>query len=551
MLQTLSSIKVQSWLSWFSRGLVILGFLILMARLIELQIVKGQYYKNLSNENRIRNVTIHAPRGRILARGGEELVGNTLIKKRLVKGDKGFELSLNIDEARDEEIVTETLRNYKLESDFAHVSGYLGEINEDELNKVEAQCLNKGPRKLSDLIGRGGLEETFDCVLRGIDGEELVEVDSLGNFVRVLGRKTPQPGSDLRTHINFGLQEFVAETVEGVKQKYNFSKAVVVASDAGGEVLALYSTPSYNPNYFVRNDSQKITSILNDKELPLFNRAISGVFHPGSVYKPIVAIAALSEGKIDRNYRFTDTGMITVKSIYGDYSYKNWYLTQYGGSEGEIDTARAIARSTDTFFYKTGELLGIDKLVDWSQKFNLDKKTEIELTAEVAGLVPSPEWKLKTKSERWFLGNTYHMSIGQGDLALTPLGLHTAIAAIANDGKLCPPRIVNDPTCTNLYIEKVNIDYVKEGMKAACSPGGTAFTFFDFKEKKGVEVACKTGTAETNDIDYTTHAWFTVFAPVENPEIILTIMVEEGGEGSKVAGPIARTIMDFWFGNKE
>lgn len=540
-----------------------MAFFILLARLVELQAVKGGYYKSLADGNRIRRVSIAAPRGKILARGGEELAGNVMVRKKLVLSEKGFEKSQDVEGARPEEIINEYLREYKIGADFVHVSGYLGEINQEELNKVEAGCLNKGPRKLGDLVGRGGLEEVYDCTLRGIDGEELIEVDSMGRYVRTLGRKNPVSGTDIKTHIDFSFQEFIAETVEKEKEKLKYSKAAVVATDANGEVLALYSTPSFNPNYFVRNDSEKISAILSDKNLPLFNRSISGIFHPGSVYKPIVATAALEEGKISRDFRYTDTGVITIKSIYGDYSYKNWYFTQYGGREGEIDTARALTRSTDTFFYKVGELVGVDSLVSWSQKFGLNQKTGIDLTAEVTGLVPSPKWKMDVKGERWFLGNTYHMAIGQGDLAVTPLELNTAISAIAAGGRLCPPRIASDSECSDLKISKSTIDYVKEGMKGACSPGGTAYTFFDFKDKKGIDVACKTGTAETNDIDNTTHAWFVVFAPAsnaadssdespaENPEIVLTVMIEGGGEGSKVAGPIARTIMDFWFGNKE
>jgi penicillin-binding protein 2 len=550
-METLLASGRQSWLTWFVRGIIFLGSLILFARLVELQVVKGNYYRLLADENRIRRIPIAAPRGRILARGGEELAGNREVKKRLVFDSEGLKKLLDILDAPNEEIITEYERDYRLGSDFAHVSGYLGEVNEDELNKVKPECIDKGARKVGDLVGRGGLEETFDCKLRGIDGEELVEVDSMGRVVRLLGRRNPQAGEDVVTHINFGLQEFIAETVEEAKKKLGFQKAAVVVTDPGGEVLALYSTPSFNPNFFIKKDKEKIDRILNDPNLALFNRVTSGLFHPGSVFKPLVAIAALEEKKIDSNFRFDDTGVIEIESIYGRYSYKNWYFTQYGGKEGEIGVVKAIARSTDTFFYKVGELLGIDSLVLWSQKFGLDKRTGIELTAEVAGLVPSPQWKLETKKERWFLGNTYHMAIGQGDLAVTPIELNTMISAIANKGKLCNPRLVGEPVCKDLGIGMDSIGLVKEGMVAACSPGGTGFTFFDFKEKKGVVVACKTGTAETNDVDNTTHAWFTAFAPADNPEIVLTVMVEKGGEGSKVAGPIARTIMDYWFGNRK
>jgi penicillin-binding protein 2 len=298
-----------------------------------------------------------------------------------------------------------------------------------------------------------------------------------------------------------------------------------------------------------------INPTLTNPDLPLFNRAIGGLYHPGSIFKPLVAAAALEEGKIDKSFRYTDTGVVTTESIYGNYSYSNWYFTQYGGREGEVDLTKALARSTDTFFYKIGEAVGINGLVDWMKKFGLTKLTDIDIRGEILSLVPSPDWKEKVKHEKWFLGNTYHFSIGQGDLALTPIAIHRADLAISNGGKLCSLKIVGDTKCTDLKIKKENIDLIKEGMKKACQPArdgesaGTGFTFFDFQEKhNGLEVACKTGTAETNEDDKT-HAWFTVFAPIENPEIHLTVMVEKSGEGSKVAGPIARKIMDEYFKN--
>jgi penicillin-binding protein 2 len=270
----------------------------------------------------------------------------------------------------------------------------------------------------------------------------------------------------------------------------------------------------------------------------------------------LVAIAALEEGKIDKDYRYNDTGVVTVESIYGNYSYSNWYFTQYGGREGEVDLTKALARSTDTFFYTIGEMLGINNLDDWAKKFGLTKLTDIDINGEVLSLVPSPDWKEKVKNEKWFLGNTYHFSIGQGDLALTPVAIHRADLATSNGGKLCDLKIVGSTDCTKLtakpgvLIKKENLELVKEGMKKACSTGGTAFTFFDFADKhNGLQVACKTGTAETNEDDKT-HAWFFSFAPMENPEVILTVMVVLSGEGSKVAGPIARKIMDKYFASQ-
>ncbi|EKE05051.1 MAG: hypothetical protein ACD_19C00426G0073 [uncultured bacterium] len=492
-MQTLAtSNRQQSWLSWFLRGLLILGFLVLIGRLFDLQIIKGNYYRNLSEGNRIERIKIKAERGKILARGGEYLNG----------------------------------------PDFAHITGYLQETNESEVGKIDPKCIEKGAYKLGQILGRGGIQEEYNCILTGVDGEELVEVNSMGERIRTIGTKSPMVGSDVKTNIDFWLQKTIAKEMNG-------KLGSVVATDKNGQILALFSSPTYNP--------ADIIPSLNNPDLPLFNRAIGGLYHPGSIFKPLVAIAALETGNIDKNYRYTDTGVVTTESIYGNYSYSNWYFTQYGGREGEIDLTKALARSTDTFFYKIGEAVGINGLVDWMKKFGLTKLTDIDINGELLSLIPSPDWKLKVKKEKWFLGNTYHFSIGQGDLALTAVGIHRADLVVTNNGKLCSLKIVGETKCTDLKIKDENINLVKEGMKKACSTGGTGFTFFDFTEKhNGLEVGCKTGTAETNEDDKT-HAWFFSFAPIDNPEIILTVMVEKSGEGSKVAGPIARKIMDEYF----
>ncbi len=492
-MQTLANSKSeQSWFSWFLRGILILGFLVLIGRLVDLQIIKGEYYRNLSEGNRIDRIKIKAERGKILARGGEVLNGQ----------------------------------------DFAHLTGYLSETNADELGKIDSKCIENGPYKLGQIVGRGGLQEQYNCVLSGIDGEELIEVNSLGEKIRSIGTKNAIKGNDLVTNIDYSLQKAIAKEM-------NDKTGSVVATDKKGRVLALFSSPSFDP--------ENISPSLTDSNLPLFNRAIGGLYHPGSIFKPLVAIAALETEKIDKNFRYIDNGVVTVESMYGNYSYTNWYFTQYGGKEGEIDLTKALARSTDTFFYKIGEAVGIQGLVDWMKKFGLTKPTDIDVGGEILSLIPTPDWKEKVKKEKWFLGNTYHFSIGQGDLALTAVGIHRADLAVVNNGKLCSLKIVGDTECTQLKIKKENLELVKEGMKKACATGGTGFTFFDFAEKhNGLEVACKTGTAETNEDDKT-HAWFFSFAPIENPEIVLTVMVEKSGEGSKVAGPIARKIMDEYY----
>lgn len=564
-MEYLSKTKTQSWLLWFLRGFLILGFFVLLGRLVDLQLIKGKYYKVLAEGNRIRRVIIVAPRGKIYARGGEVIVGNKKIKKRVVfDSSEGYIKTSNLEGAAEEEVITEWERDYIFGSQTAHITGYLGESNKDEVGKIRARCPQKGARGLGSLIGRSGLEQQYDCVLSGIDGEELVEVDSQGIRVRTLGRKEPISGEDVKTTIDISLQVKIADLMSKEAEIPKDRRGSVIATDLNGEVLAIYSSPSFDSNAFVASNNKDLEKILEDKSLSLFNRVIGGRYHPGSTYKPVVAIAALEEGKIDKDFTFEDTGQITIKTVWGDYSYTNWYFTQYGRTEGEINLVRAIARSTDTFFYTIGELTGIDKLYEWSQKFGLDSVTGIDIPGEIPSLVPNPEWKEEVKGERWFLGNTYHMAIGQGDIALTPISLNTSIASIASGGRLCPPHIgdfgdMENFQCRDLDINRQSIDLVITGMIDACSSGGTGYTFFDFQKENDIEVACKTGTAETDDISEDTHAWFTVFTPdyldeskkLEGREIVVTVLIEKGGEGSKVAGPIAREIFDFWFGVEE
>lgn len=543
-METLSNARTQSWLSWFFRGLLILSFVILLGRIFELQIIKGGYYKELSEGNRVRRIPISAPRGQILARGGEILVGSKKVKKRIIfDPTQGFEKIDDLSGATEDEIVTEYVRQYPLGAAFGHVSGYLGEANENEVGKINPNCPQKGPRTLGILVGRSGLEEEYECTLSGIDGDELVEVDATGKKVRVLGRKEPIAGSDIKTNIDYNLQKKVAEIVDIAEDIPEDRKVAVVVSDPKGEVLSLYSSPSFDPGLFIeKGKDSEVKDLLENPNLPFLNRVTSGSFHPGSVFKPVTAVAALEEGKIDKGFTFIDTGVIEVNG----FRYTNWYFTQYGGTEGEIGLVRAITRSTDTFFYKVGEILGVDKLADWAEKFGLGEKTGIDLPGEALSLIPTPEWKEKIKGERWFLGNTYNMAIGQGDVAVTPIALNSAIAALAANGLLCTPRLFGEGGCSDLKIDRNNIDLVKEGMKGACTQGGTGFTFFGFSP----QVACKTGTAETSQED-TTHAWFTAFAPSDFPEIVATVLVENGGEGAYAAGPIARSIFDFYFHQSE
>jgi len=523
-MQSVNSAKTQSWLIWFFRGLIVLASFVVLARLAELQIIKGEYYRDLAEGNRLREIRLPAPRGKILARSGQVLVGNVEIQKWLIIDPlKGVTISEVTSQTPEDEKLTAWQRDYKLNSAFAHVGGYLGEVNKDEIGKSDPACLDKGQRVLGQFIGRSGLEQVYDCVLRGVDGQELVEVDAQGNRIRTFGRKPVQVGDDLQTTIDYDLQKFLPNRLAG-------KKGAIVVSNTKGEILALYSSPSFDP--------QKISEYINDPDLPLFNRASSGAYHPGSVFKMVTSVAALEEGAIARDYTYEDTGSVTVN----EFEYTNWYFTQYGKTEGMIDLSQAIARSTDTFFYEVGGLLGADKLSSWAREFGFGSKTGIDLPSESAGLVPSPEWKKAVKGERWFLGNTFHMAIGQGDLEATVLQANAMTSALAT-GQLCQLHLTEaEPQCQTLSVSKQTLTDIKIGMQKACQEGGTAYPFFGFSP----DVACKTGTAETWN-DEQTHAWFTVYGPVTDPEIVVTVLVENGGEGSEVAAPIAREIFDWWF----
>ena len=528
-----------SWLSWFLRGTLILLFLILLGKLFEVQIIKGDYYRNLSEENRIRHIPIPAPRGRIIASGGEALADNVAIKKRIkFESGKSASISEDLTGADPSEIVTDYKRVYPLADKFAHASGYLSVVSENEIGKVNPDCPEKGIRTSGMLVGVTGLEAKYECLLMGIPGEELIEVNTSGKKIRVLGIKNPVPGSDLKTSIDYGLQQELAS--------YMDKKGAAIVTSPTGAILAFYSNPSFDPNLLInKNDSDKISGLLKNSDLPFFNRVTGGTFHPGSVFKPLVAIAALEEGAIDKDFTYNDTGSITVNG----FTYATWYFTEYGRTEGLINLTRAMARSTDTFFYKIGEMVGPVNIAKWADVFDLDKPTGVDIPGEAKGLIPTPEWKQKTLKEGWFLGNTYNMAIGQGDVSVTPIELNTFISAIANNGKLCKPSFIffDSPVCRQIKVSQSNLDLVKKGMEEVCTTGGTAYTFFDFGAKNNsTTVACKTGTAEVG-VSGDPNAWFTFFSPIDNPKIVSTIVFEKGGQGSQVAGPVARKIADYVF----
>jgi penicillin-binding protein 2 len=487
--------------------LLFLVLLFFLARLIELQLIFGHRYRLLADGNRLRQIVLPAPRGLIFDRHGQALVINRPLYRlcpnenscRPRTRDEAFRFLVEAGSTADQ-IQLFPARFYPFGETLAHLLGYLDGDNQP----------------------RAGLEKQVNELLQGQEGGELVEVDALDRRLRRLGQKKPLPGRDLTLTLDARLSQVAFEALAARRG------ALVVTQAQTGQILALVSSPSFDPNRLDPN-------LLTAETKPFFNRAVSGAYPPGSVFKIITATAGLEENKITGQSLFTDDGFLRV----GDFIYRNWYFTQYGRTEGAINVSRALARSTDTFFYKVGEWVGAEALLAWAKKFNLGEKSGLDLLSESAGHLPE-------MTQRFYLGNLYHLAIGQGDLLVTPLQANLIASVIANHGQLCLPRMLkteNPSPCQKLGLKEETLKLIKEGMIGACFTGGTAWPLFDFKP----QVACKTGTAEYGDPTGKTHAWLVAFAPADEPQIIISVLVEGGGEGSSVAAPIAKKVLTAWF----
>ncbi len=544
------------------------GFFVLLWRLFDLTIVNGREYRRLSDTNRIRSLTRHAPRGLLLDRTGKSLVENIQMSSQ--SGEVDY------------------VRRYLYGEALAHVIGYTGELSEAELSSDYYTSRNYS---LGDRVGRMGAEAVYNERLRGRDGKELVEIDSSGTILRTLGREVELAGEDISLSLDANLAKAAANAFPPGQKG-----AIIVTKPSSGEVLAMYSSPGFSPDAFATGMSQaEYSALTNNPDLPMFNRAIGGVYPPGSTFKIVTALAGLEEGSFIKSTTVEDNGVITI----GPFTFPNWYFIQYGKTEGAVNVVKALQRSNDIFFYKAGEWIGVTKLAEWARKVGIGKPQGFELSGEAGGLMPDPAWK-KTRfdteadkvarNDEWYLGDTYHIAIGQGYLLTTPLAVNTWTNVIANGGKLCKPTIrkINSlreerEQCKDLGVKKETLNIILEGMEKACATGGTGWPLFNFAVSKAtmspidipqaspsaapkiqVPVACKTGTAEFGDPKNHTHAWFTAFAPIPeqyisdeikktenyidgNPEISVTVLVEGAGEGSSVAGPIAKKIFEEWF----
>lgn len=503
-------------------GLITIVFTILSFRLFQLTIVKGAYYRRLAEQNRIRELIIEPKRGTIVDRKGIVIAHNaqsdlSTINDRLT-----------------------SKRTYDSTSAIGPVIGYRQLADASDLKNDP--CMYK--LKLGDRVGKKGVEKLYECELRGQQGKKLIEIDAHGKYLRTLSILPPVDGKTMKLSLDLDLQKKAYDLVKDKKA------AIIGLKPQTGEILVLVSTPSYNSQDFEDRNAEMVKSLLKDDKKPLFNRVTEGNYAPGSVFKLTVAVGALEEKKITAKTVIEDTGIIKA----GPLTFGNWYFLQYGKTEGSVDVVKAIRRSNDTFFYKTGELLGPEKIKYWAETFGYGKKTGIGFE-ESEGVIPSPFWKEEILKEQWYLGDTYNLSIGQGYALVTPLQVAQTTAAIAGNGSLCKPKILKEdkPSCQTIKLDRQTLALIQNGMREACSTGGTGWPFFDFKIKSGngvdrpFPVACKTGTAEGAGKTTVPHAWFTIYAPYDKPEIALTVLVEEGGQGSDVAAPIAKEILKAYF----
>jgi penicillin-binding protein 2 len=524
---------------WGLKVGLFLSFGILFVGFCNLSIIRHKYYYSLSRENRIFETVIPAGRGLIVDRKDRVVAKSFYQYFKMVDGNRVYDDQGDFLGYRFEgkDLAYELKRQYPYGESMSFITGYVGQVNEKEINTDKC----KERLGFGSVLGRGGTEEYFDCDLRGVDGKRLIEVDAKGKYIRELGRQEPEIGEKITLSLDAYWQEKIYKMLEGKKA------VVIISNPQNGEIVSMVSSPGFDPNVFsFQQDNVAINNYLDDKvDLPLLNRAVAARYHPGSVFKLTMATGGLETGVIDGNTLIEDTGVIKV----GEYSYSNWLWNKSGGTDGMVNIVKALKRSNDIFFYRLGERMGLERIVTWADKFGFGKKAGVELPGEISGILPDEKWKIENKGEKWFLGNTYHLAIGQGDLSVTPLQVNQMTNVVANGGVKCKMTLIRNgkAECESLGIKKETIKLVVGGMKEACKSGGTAWPLFNFK----TEIACKTGTAEVGDGSKETHAWLTAFAPVDEPQISITVVVERGGEGSDVAAPIVGDILKEWFEEPE
>ena len=579
---------------------VVVLICVLLARLYFLQVVQYEYHSTLSENNRVHVQPIPPTRGLIFDRNGVVIADNrpsfsltmtrersgdsqqvldvivevlqltpedrALFEKRMKQGRRPFEPVPILFELNEEqiariavnqfrlpgvEVVAQLVRHYPQGAHFAHSVGYMGRINEKELKTLD-------PVNYSGThhIGKTGIERFYEAELHGQVGYEEVETNARGRVLRVLKRTDPIPGKDIVLSLDIKLQEAAEEALAGRRG------AVVALNPMTGEVLAMVSQPSFDPNLFVTGISFKAYAELRDSiDRPLFNRILRGLYPPGSTIKPAVAIAGLDSGVINASTRVYDPGYYQLPNY--DHKYRNWNRT----GDGYVDLDTAIMRSNDTYFYDLAHKLGIDRLSTYMNQFGIGQKVSLDMFEESAGLMPSREWKRATRRQAWFPGETLILGIGQGYMQSTPLQLAQATALIASKGKWIRPHLAKtiegvapvDPNPMPDIIlrdpsswAKVShgMQQVVHGARGTARVAGVGAQYL---------IAGKSGTAQVVAIKqgekydrskvqerHRDHALFVGFAPAHNPQITVSVMIENGEAGSRVASPVVRKVMDAW-----
>ena len=576
---------------------LILAFGALIGRLFFLQVVDGERYTFLSENNRVRIKRIPGTRGMVVDRAGQLLVDSrpsfdllfvaedaeqpesTLRQLAHYLGRDEKELLAVFEENQKrpafEEVVigrdvdwatvvaveshqldlpgvtlrARPRRSYADGPIGAHVLGYLGEIGPKQLKNLKDQGYATG-----DEFGQYGLEKTWEDFLRGQSGGQQVEVDALGRRVRVLHEVTDIPGYTVHLTLDRQLQETAFEALKG-------KEGTIVALDVNtGAILAMVSTPAFDPNIFARGiKSDEWQTLIKDRLRPLSNRAIQGQYPPGSTFKVIMAIAGLEEGVLQPESRISDPGYF----VFGNRTFRDWKK----GGHGSVDLHKAIVESCDVYFYQAAQKIGIDRIAKWARAFGLGERSGASLDDEKGGLVPDSEWKRKRYRQPWYPGETISIGIGQGYLTVTPLQLANMMAAVANGGILYRPRIVDkiesvDGTIAREYepekirtidVKSATLERVRNALADVVkAPGGTGGA----ARSSIVDIAGKTGTAQvlemkggyvkTEQLAYFNrdHAWFVSYAPAQNPKIAVTVLVEHGGHGGDAAAPLAKKVIE-------
>ncbi|HSX58298.1 MAG TPA: penicillin-binding protein 2 [Candidatus Saccharimonadales bacterium] len=560
-------------------------FLILLfGRAFKLQVIDGETFMNKSQGNHVLIVANYAPRGVIYDRNGKVLARNKpgyrvslrkvdlpkdwekqarevapLISEKpndlvdKIKKTKTDSVTLETDLTNDQIISLKTQedkynwlsieiypkREYPYGESIAPLLGYTGEASEGDLKKKEAV-----PYVVGDQVGRTGAEDSFEHLLRGANGYQLIKVDSQGKKQGVIFETQPVSGNDITLSIDADLQKYVYDQMtQTLNTKGGEGGSAVVEDPKTGEILAMVSAPSFDNNLFSNKLSQaSYDEIINNPGHPLLNRAISTAYPPGSTFKMIIGTAGLETGLITKDTKITDTGFIEV----GGTTFNNWLWLDHHQTDGDIDVIRALARSNDIFFYRLGENLGVDRISSYANKFGFGQPTGVELPGEINGLVPTKEWKIKNFGETWYQGDTINYGIGQGYLSVTPMQLAVATASFANGGKLVQPTIVhkNKPKILNdKVISPESLSTIAEGLyQDTVGDGNVSYLFKNYKIKS----AGKTGSAQVG-ADFKPDAWYTAFAPFDDPKLSVTVLVEQGGHGADLSAPLTRNIFNWYF----